>query len=66
MEEIIKITTQVLFAVVSIFFVTYSVVAIYSLNAYGRTKTFTSAVSIVYSAVVAGLLTWGFAIIIGL
>lgn len=50
---------QVLFAFAALVFVVYSIVAIYSLNIYGRSKSVTSTVSIVYSAVVAGLLSWG-------
>lgn len=64
MEEIIKISAQVLFAVAAIFFTMYSIIAIYALNTYGRTKTLTSAISITYSALVAGLLSWGLVIIL--
>jgi hypothetical protein len=56
---IIKLVVQILFAVAAMVFTLYSIIAIYSLNTYGRTKSLTSAVSIVYSAVVAALLSWG-------
>lgn len=56
---IIKLVSQVLFAIAALIFTVYSIVAVYSLNTYGRTKTLTSAISIVYTAIVAGLLSWG-------
>jgi hypothetical protein len=65
-ETIIKLVAQVLFAIAALIFVVYSIVAIYSLNTYGRTKTLTSAISIVYSAVVAGLLSWGLVFIMNI
>jgi hypothetical protein len=62
-ETIIKLAAQIIFAVAAMVFVVYSIVAVYSLNTYGRSKSLTSALSIVYSAVVAGLLSWGLTLI---
>lgn len=64
MESIIKIASQILFALSAIVFVIYSIVAIYSLNAYGRSKSTAASISIVYSAVVAGILAWAVVIIV--
>jgi hypothetical protein len=63
---IIKLVAQVLFAIAALVFTIYSIVAIYSLNTYGRTRTLTSAISIAYSAVVAGLLSWGLTFIMNI
>jgi hypothetical protein len=64
MESIIILSTQILFAVAALIFVVYSLVAIYSLNTYGQSKSVTTALSIIYSAAVAGLLSWGLGVIL--
>jgi hypothetical protein len=65
-STIIKLGSQILLGVAAIVFTIYSIVAIYSLNTYGHSKSLTSAVSIIYSAAAAGLLAWGLAFIINL
>ncbi len=56
---LIKTGTQIGFGLVTLFFVIYSIIAIYSLTTYGKSKGFTSGYSFVYAAVVIGLVSWG-------
>jgi hypothetical protein len=59
MESYISLAAQLLFLLAAIIFVAYSVVGIYTLNVYGRSKSAVMAASIVYGGVVIALLGWG-------
>jgi hypothetical protein len=59
MESYINLASQILFLLAAIIFVVYSVVGIYTLNIYGRSKSAVMAASIVYGGVVIALLGWG-------
>jgi hypothetical protein len=63
MELIIKLTGQILFALATIIFTIYSIMAIYTFNKYGHPKSLTTTLSLVYSGVVLGLISWGFVVI---
>jgi hypothetical protein len=63
-QLIIKLASQVIFGVAALVFTVYSIAAIYALNTYGQKKSVTSSLSILYSAAVAGLLSWGLAVIL--
>ena len=58
-SSIVKLAAQILFAFAALIFTVYSIVAVYSLNTYGRSRSVTSTISLVYTAVAAGLLSWG-------
>jgi hypothetical protein len=59
MESLIKTGVEILFALVTLFFVIYSIIAIYSLTTFGRSKSLTATLGFVYSVVVIGLVFWG-------
>lgn len=63
MESFINIGSQILFLLGATVFLVYSIIGIYALNAYGRSKSLTSTATIIYSAVAAGLMTWGLYVI---
>jgi hypothetical protein len=64
MGNLIQLASNIIFAVLAMVFVIYSIVAIYALNTYGQSKSLTTTASIIYSAAVAGLLTWGLGVIL--
>lgn len=66
MEVYIKLAAQILFGLGTLFFVVYSIVGMYTLNTYSKSKTVASTVSMVYGAAVIGLLSWGFTVILNI
>lgn len=63
MEELLLAAGEIIFAIIALIFVVYSMIAIYSLNVYGQSKTLAATVSIIYSGIAAFLLVWGWILI---
>jgi hypothetical protein len=49
----------------SVAFAIYSALAMYSLNTYGKSKSFSFAASIIYLVIMVSLMVWGLVIITG-
>jgi hypothetical protein len=64
MEVIFKLAAQIIFSVLAMVFTAYSIVAIYSLNNYGQSKSVSMLLSVIYSGVAAALLAWGFGLLL--
>lgn len=63
MDVLLKTGAQILFGLATLFFVIYSIVAIYSLTTFGRNKGLTTAIAFVYSVIVIGLVGWGLVVL---
>lgn len=63
MDVLLKTGAQILFGLATLFFVIYSIVAIYSLTTFGRNKTLTSSIAFVYAVIVIGLVGWGLTVL---
>lgn len=63
MDVLLKTGAQILFGLATLFFVIYSIIAIYSLTTFGRNKTLTSSIAFVYAVIVIGLVGWGLTVL---
>ncbi len=58
MESYINAIAQILFAAAIIMFVAYSIVGIYTLNTYGRSKSVSLSITAIYVCIMITLMSW--------
>ena len=64
MEVLIKTGAQILFGLAILFFVIWSIIAVYAMTTFGRSRSLSSTMALIYSLLAMVLVGWGLAILI--